>query len=311
MSAGQSHPMPLAPDFLILGAGALGRLWAGYLDAERVAFVPRKPGQSDSCRYQLQAADGRTTSIEVPWHWPHPDHPPGLILVTTKAPDTLPALGDLLAEVPTDVPVVLFQNGMGSQQLVARTYPTRPILAASTTEGANRPDPDTLIHAGRGETWVGPLTTAGGRCQTRVVESLSRSGLKVHEEADIQVRLLRKLAVNAGINPFTAVLDCRNGDILEQPFYLDHIDELCREIAGLMGQLGLNQNPGALRSQIEAVAMGTAENTSSMLSDVRAGRQTEIDFINGWIADQCQVRDLPARVNRLLTERVKAISTTQ
>lgn len=311
MSAGQSHQMPQAPDFLILGAGALGRLWAGYLASRRVAFVPRMPYPSGACRYRLETPDGSILNVETPWHWPHPDYPPGLILVTTKAHDTLPALSDLLAEVPPDVPLVLFQNGMGSQQLVSHTYPTRPILAASTTEGANRPDPDTVIHAGRGGTWIGPLTTAGGTCRTRVVENLASSGLKVHEEADIQVRLLRKLAINAGINPFTALLGCRNGEILDQPFYLDHIDELCREIAALMCQLGLNQAPEALRSQIEAVAIRTARNTSSMLSDIRAGRQTEIDFINGWIADQCQARDLPARVNRLLTERVKAISSTQ
>ena len=311
MSTGLSHNEPGAPEFLILGAGALGRLWGGYLAPERVGFVPRKPTLGGHCRYRLKTDDGQARSIEIPWHWPHPDHPPGLILVTTKAQDTLSALADILAEVPVVVPVVLFQNGMGSQQLVARTHPARPILAASTTESANRPDPGTVVHAGRGETWVGALTTAGQACQDQVAARLARSGLTVHQEADIQARLLRKVAINAGINPFTALLDCHNGEILKHRFYLDHIDELCDEIAALMVKLGLAQDPGALRRQIEAVALATAGNTSSMLGDIRAGRGTEIDFINGWIADQCQARDLPARVNRLLTERVKAISPTQ
>ncbi|MDX1635410.1 MAG: 2-dehydropantoate 2-reductase [Marinobacter sp.] len=311
MATGLSQDPPPAPALLILGAGALGRLWAGYLGSEGVGLVPRRPDRSGLCRYRLQTADGHVRPIEAPWHWPHPDHPPTLLLVTTKAQDTLPALADLLVEIPVSVPVVLFQNGMGSQQLVARTYPGRPILAASTTEGANCPDPDTVIHAGHGETWVGPLTAAGQACSSWVVERLKASGLELHEEADIQARLLRKVAVNAGINPFTALLDCRNGDILGRPFYRKHIDELCREIAKLMASLGLPQDPEALRNQIETVARRTADNTSSMLSDVRNRRPTEIDFINGWIADQCEARNLPAPVNRMLTERVKAISSTQ
>lgn len=310
MSGGRNPGATPAPDFLILGAGALGRLWGACLAQRPVAFVPRKAGQTGHCRYCLQDAGGRTLAVSIPWHWPHPERPPRLILVTTKAQDTLPALADLLAQVPVEVPVVLFQNGMGSQQLVARAHPERPILAASTTEGANRPDAHTLVHAGRGETWVGPMTAPARPVLEAVVAALAQSGLVLHRSSDIQLRLLRKVAVNAGINPFTALLDCRNGEILTKSLYRDHIDELCREIAGLMAALGLEQTPAALREEIEAVAMRTASNTSSMLADVRQGRATEIDFINGWLADQCQARDLPHRVNRMLTERVKALSST-
>ncbi len=311
MAAGLGKGTAAAPAYLILGAGALGRLWGACLPSGQVGFVPRTPGTHGACRYTLQTVEGGRVAVKAPWHWPRPEQPPELVLVTTKAQDTLPALADLLAQVPWQVPVVLFQNGMGSQQQVARTWPDRPILAASTTEGAHRPAANRVIHAGRGETWVGPLTTTAEACQRAVPEALARSGLKVHWETDIQLRLLRKVAVNAGINPFTALLDCRNGEILSQPFYRDHIDPLCREITALMGQLGLEQDAGQLREQIEAVAIRTANNTSSMRADVRAGRPTEIDFINGWIADQCLALDLPAPVNRMLAERVKAISSTQ
>ncbi|MGO1233450.1 MAG: 2-dehydropantoate 2-reductase N-terminal domain-containing protein, partial [Marinobacter sp.] len=144
----------------ILGAGSLGRLWAATLPAGQVAFVPRPEQTPPSLHYRFRPIDGPEQAIEVPWL--EPGQPINLLLVTTKAGDTLAALESTLPHlpVPTDTPIVLFQNGLGSQQQVAERWPDRPILAASTTEGANRPVPDVTIHAGSGETWIGALTTS-------------------------------------------------------------------------------------------------------------------------------------------------------
>ena len=57
---------------------------------------------------------------------------------------------------------------------------------------------------------------------------------------------------------------------------------------------------------VVAVARLTAGNVCSMLADRRAGRETEIDFINGAIADLAERYGLSAPVNRLLTRLVRA-----
>ncbi|MBS3802963.1 MAG: 2-dehydropantoate 2-reductase [Oleiphilaceae bacterium] len=299
---------PDPPVCLVLGAGALGRLWAAYLPDNSRGFIPRKRDQTGHCRYALVTPTGEIRPVNVPWRQPASPDIPDCLLVTTKAQDTLTALTDVLQHLLPQTPIVLFQNGMGSQQVVAAQWPDRPVLAAVTTEGANRPDADTLIHAGLGETWVGGLNPAGCKAQSRVVTALASSGLIVHSEPDIAQRLLRKLAVNAGINPFTAIIDCPNGDILKQPFYLEHIDELCREIAALMHHKGWQVAASELRQQIEQVARTTAKNTSSMRSDIINGRVTEIRFINGWIAQECQRHHLPSRVNHMLTTWVQDLS---
>lgn len=295
---------------VILGAGSLGRLWAAYLPAGSPAFIRRKPDQTGACRYALIKPDGEIRSIRVPWRQPLALAAGDCLLVTTKAQDTLAALTAVLPETSPQTPIVLFQNGMGSQQSVVARFPERPVLAAVTTEGANRPDPDTLVHAGVGETWVGGLNPAGGKVQNQVVTALALSGLVVHSETAIEQRLLRKLAVNAGINPFTAILNCANGAILEQAFYRQHIDDLCREIAALMQQKGWQVAARELRQHIEQVARATASNTSSMRADVINKRATEIDFINGWVARECERHHLPSKVNHMLTTRVQDLSAT-
>lgn len=296
----------------ILGAGSLGQLWAGHLPAGKVAFVPRRGSTAgpvaESLDYRLRQFNGPVLSVTVPWLTAATDKPT-LLLVTTKAGDTLDALESWLPDLPPDIPIVLFQNGMGSQQAVAEHWPHRPVLAASTTEGANRPEPGYTVHAGRGTTWVGALTDSAKPLLDPVVEALATSGLTVYPEANIHQRLWDKLVINAGINAFTAILNCHNGDILGNRFYLEHIDGLCTEIAAVLKAEGCQPLAAAdIRERIEAVARSTATNTSSMLGDRQRGRTTEIDSINGYVARRGRAHGIEVPVNQMLTERVQQLS---
>jgi 2-dehydropantoate 2-reductase len=248
------------------------------------------------------------TRVYISRSWLHSAEDVGLLLVTTKAGDTLSALESWLPHIAEDTPVVLFQNGLGSQQTVAERWPDRPILAASTTEGANRPELNVLVHAGTGDTWVGPLTGSASDYTESVVQRLAQSGLRVHAENNIVQRLWQKLVVNAGINGFTALLDCPNGDIMGEPLYQQSIDGLCAEIALLLqADTGQSIAPQTLRERIEAVAKSTASNTSSMRADVNAGRKTEIDFINGYLVQCGQRHGIATPVNQMLVQRVQAL----
>lgn len=298
----------------ILGAGSLGRLWAALLPTGTTAFIPRRlaPGKYEpDLTYRFQDGHGRQYPVTVPsLDWS--THYPNVLIVTTKAGDTLGALEATLPSLDPTVPVVLFQNGMGSQQAAAERWPDRPIMAASTTEGANRPDTNTTVHAGQGETWIGALTNSALSLVTNTVNQLGTSGLVIHEEPDILERLWGKLIINAGINPYTAILDCANGDILDAPLFRDTIRQLCLELASVMQHEGLPPpSPEDMLSQIEAIARKTARNTSSMCSDVRRGKPTEIDYINGYIVSRAGAHNLPAPVNQMLTERVKLRTPTQ
>lgn len=287
----------------------MGQLWAGYLATGTVTFVPRRGLTPETGKpaltYTFQPLEGPEAVVTVPYLLASPT----LLMVTTKAGDTFDAIESNLHDISPDTPIVLFQNGMGCQQAAAERWPQRPILAASTTEGANRPASGFTVHAGKGETWVGPLTASATTHLTQVVTALGTSGLTVHAEHDIQGRLWDKLIINAGINAFTAILDCPNGDILTDPFYLEHINELCDEISTVMKRdIGKDLPSVTIRERIETVASKTARNTSSMRDDRRRGRPTEIDFINGYIVRRGHALGIDVPTNQMLTNRIKQLS---
>jgi 2-dehydropantoate 2-reductase len=292
----------------ILGAGSLGRLWGAMLPAGGIAFIAR-PGEPTgaSVDYRFRPFKGPESQVRIPFLQPGDE--PELILVTTKAGDTLDAVAGVINQFAIDTPILLFQNGLGIQQAVAKRWPERPILAASTTEGANRPESGLLVHAGTGDTWVGPMTSPAKVTVRKAVTMLATSGMKIHPETDIVQRLWQKLIINAGINPYTAILDCPNGKILDAPLYQSTIDQLCLELSQLMdAAVRIRQTPDALRERIEQVARNTAGNTSSMRADVQRGRQTEIDFINGYVAKLGKELGIETPVNQMLTERVQQLS---
>lgn len=292
----------------ILGAGSLGRLWGAMLPAGGIAFIAR-PGEPTgaSVDYRFRPFKGPESQVRIPFLQPGDE--PELILVTTKAGDTLDAVAGVINQFAIDTPILLFQNGLGIQQAVAKRWPERPILAASTTEGANRPESGLLVHAGTGDTWVGPMTSPAKATVRKAVTMLATSGLNIHPETDIVQRLWQKLIINAGINPYTAILDCPNGKILDAPLYQSTIDQLCLELSQLMdAAVRIRQTPDALRERIEQVARNTAGNTSSMRADVQRGRQTEIDFINGYVAKLGKELGIETPVNQMLTERVQQLS---
>ncbi|WP_097460304.1 ketopantoate reductase family protein [Mangrovitalea sediminis] len=291
---------------LILGAGSLGRLFGGYL----ASFVPvtvlqRTPATVPTLTYDLIAFDGSRKTLTLPVSVAGSKHS-GIrwALVTTKANDVEAAVETLIPTLPMETAILLFQNGMGSQQAIASRHPERPILCASTTEGANRPDQSTLCHAGQGETWIGSLTPSGETACAPFARLLNRAGLKASVSNNIEERLWQKLAINAGINAFTAILGCTNGHILEQPFFAQNIAQLSAEIAAIATASGYPTDAGVLEARIRDVALATRDNVSSMLQDLRSGRPTEIDYINGYLVRQGQRLGLKTPMNQTLVDAV-------
>lgn len=303
---------------IILGAGAVGRLWAAYLTeaSHDIIFALRKttPPSTPAITYQFTRKD-EISSVCLPWVSGQNlrELLPGaqLMLVTTKAGDALNAIETCLLAADQMPPMLLFQNGMGSQQTIAQGWPEHAIFAASTTEGAKRPSENQLVHSGLGVTAFGPLTAHAKTFQPAVNTLLASSGLDVEscDEQEMETRLWQKLAINAGINPFTAELNCLNGELLGHPRFEKLLPSVCAEIACVMQALNLPGDARALETQVRAVARKTASNVSSMLQDIRQHRPTEIDYINGYIVREAERLGIPCPANRELWQNVTTLTT--
>lgn len=275
----------------ILGAGAIGSLWAALAQRANGAPVMLLRDEQRLADYQsreglivewaagaevLPVAAETATSSRAPIHQ---------LLICTKAQDTLGALSACAPRLTKDCTVVLLQNGMGVAEQIQQHYPQLRLLQATTTEGVFRPADFHIVHAGRGETRLGmiPGISTGDEDHAREIACrLSFPPIEVNYDADMQSVLWRKLAINCAINPLTVIYRCRNGELLDNPAALQQMHAIVDEVLAVARQVGVKMDD-ELHQQVMAVAKATALNRSSMLQDIEAGRCTEIEHISGYL----------------------------
>lgn len=283
----------------VLGAGSLGLLLAARLSAVADVRLLRRPGRWPE-RLRLTLHDGPARhELALAQLAPPLDQVLRRVIVATKAYDALPALRGLGEALAPDAALLLMQNGMGSQQECAQAFPRASVYAASTTEGAYRPGPDTVVHAGRGITRAGRIQGA----EHDWVGLLAQAGFEAEAAEPIDRYLADKLRINALINPLTVMFDCPNGELLERPAARELMRRLGEETDAILAAAG-HRFPDSAYEAAAEVARRTAPNRSSMLQDARAGRRLEIDYINGYLLTLAERHGVAAETQRVVCAQV-------
>jgi 2-dehydropantoate 2-reductase len=284
----------------ILGAGSIGLMLAAHLSRVSPVVLIRRPGYpATELRFRFRQAHTEM-AVSLPQRSPDAlDAPIKRMIVCTKAYDALSAVESVADRLASGSGLLLMQNGMGSQEAIVDRFPALSIYAASSTEGAYREPPDTVVHAGRGITRIGRMNG-----ESFDWTSLFKSaGLEAEAAEPIEWHLANKLRVNCLINPLTVLHDCRNGALLEMPEVLARMRRLGAETDAVLSAAGFNFAEAAFDAAVQ-VARVTANNRSSMLQDARAGRRLELDYITGYLLHLAERHDVPADENRAVYREI-------
>lgn len=256
---------------------------------------------------------------------------------------------------------------------VFRNVQRRPhFILASNTHGAYMKGESTTVHAGIGTIQFGIVPDPSGRdfeagfhdenvsklerhlrltdiespvddpagqryrsLRTTVSALLRMEQLNVSWKpiSEVQSVMRQKLVVNAVINPLTAIMNCRNGDIFASASTRRIMRWVCQEAAKVLaaqqlsetgnwlddlskqgvdpdtvdvGRMPPDLSAENLEDQVLQVAHDTKGNISSMLSDVRKGRFTEVHYITGYLLKLGRAYRINMPCTAMLHELVKA-----
>lgn len=308
-------PNTAAVHWYVLGAGAMGCLWATAIAkqaADSVSLLLKNraaltdyPGfirdhntASDISlpAYAVEDMSARGTTIKY-------------LLVATKAQHTLAALASVQPMLCAQTRIVLLQNGLRSQREATRLYGKDSVYCLTTSHGAWLRGPFDVVHAGVGEAWLGQLLARpeSGDDLHALLAALPDREMNIHADVDIESRLWQKLAVNCAVNALTVIYDCRNGELLTDPQRRQKLRALCAEISALMQTLVGAPAMPELESLVIKVLKVTAQNFSSTLQDVRQGRETEISELNGYLVELAERQQLDCPLNRALLQQVAMV----
>ena len=281
-----------------MGAGALGCFYGYMLQKEfDVIFVARGK-QLKALRRGLKVTGivedfVRVNAVEKPMN-------ADLTFVTVKSYDTENVAKEL-SKVDCGT-VVSLQNGIGNEEILMK-YLDR-VLGGVATYASNLVDYGWIEFAGVGETFIGELNGVMSRDVIRVVDLLRSVGIKAYAVEDIVRRKWIKTVINSVINPITAILKIRNGEILKYKELWELALRVLNEGERVLRGMGFYED---LEGILKNVIYKTERNKSSMLQDVERGKRTEIDFINGAIVRKAEELGLDAPYNRALMLLIKSL----
>lgn len=214
------------------------------------------------------------------------------------------------------------------EEVTAQLFPqssSRPsYLTGIFNHGVYAKSQFSSVHIGLASAFLGPARSSAsqdGQSPTSVLAEkiiccpeLNASYMSSQEILHVQ---LQKLAVNAVINPLTAIFNCFNGEIFQSAAKRLLIDRVIAEISAVILSILASDrtpldpevqrrfSPEQLTNVVYGIGEQTSKNISSMRQDVLAGRRTEIDYINGYIVGRGNAFGIPCPINAKIVAFVK------
>lgn len=290
----------------IVGAGAIGHLWASFLQKNTVDVNLYARHHRPPCQFHVQSPLAKFDSL-IQYHeidqWREPD----LIFICVKAHHLEALCQSLQRKVTNSCPIVLMMNGMGLVEICGHYLPENPTIHASLVHGAYL-DNDRLVHTGNGKTILGNLDTQlKPEDFAQLIVFLDTLLPKIEWSDEHETNMKLKVIINAIINPITALLDIDNGELLYQGQLIPPAEVLLKELTPFLKHFLPDLSPEEIRQQIITVALNTAHNRSSMRQDVLKGQATEIDFINGYLIQQAEKQSIVLNEHHKIVNQIKAL----
>jgi 2-dehydropantoate 2-reductase len=228
-------------------------------------------------------------------------------IVATKAMHTEAAIR-ATAHAFADGAVCSVQNGLGNEEALARHVPR--VIRGTTFPAGRLVEPGHVQWDVKGDTTIGPFepSPAAQAEIERLAETCTRAGLPTTAVADARGPQWRKVIFNAATNPVGALTGLTHGRVCEDPGLRRLVSVLVDEGKAVAASqhIELDADPEELIDHAARPEVAY-DHKASMLQDVEARRQTEIDYLNGGIVRFGHENSVPTPLNEAVLALVKGL----
>lgn len=296
----------------VLGAGAMGSLYGGYLSMAgcEVYLVDIWKEHIDKINNEGLKITRDSSQLFA--------HPRGtinsnevgivdLVIVFVKSTMTRKAMDENKSLLGANTFVLSLQNGYGNIEEIEKYVDKKKIIAGTTAHGATMLSPGSIKHAGTGETHIGPVSGDFNDNLIKIAELLKLAGFETTVSKNVMELIWSKLIVNVGINALTGILGVKNGDLLKANEIKTIMNMAIKEAVKVADKSGIKFDEDEMIKKVYSIAEKTGENKSSLLQDILNKRKTEIDMINGAIVREGLKNSIETPVNLTLLNLISVI----
>jgi len=303
------------PGVAIIGAGAMGCLFAGRLaaqgarvtvvdvDRERLSAIGRDGITLIDDEGSRTVAVGAALAADV-------RGPVDLVLLFTKGMHSAAAIRSV-AHLAEGKPIALtLQNGIGNADLLADGFGAERVLMGTAHVPADLAGATSVVTHGFGTLDIGGFSEAANDLAPAVAALLDKAGFNTRVAADINAAVWEKVAFNAALNAVGMICQVPNAGVDNEPGRRI-ATRVVDETASVAAARDIHIDRAQIVATIDAALREHAHHKASMLQDREHGRPTEIETINGAIAREGARLGVPTPVCDTLSDLVRIIERSR
>jgi len=294
----------------VIGAGSIGSLFAGHLaEVADVSVLTRRQEHADALNRDGLRITGRSDLHARVAAAADPDElePFDLGIIATKANGLEEAAASLEGRFP-DATLMTTLNGLGAEEIVRARGDWELVSAVTFMSGTRHSDTE-VEYVLDTETWLGPYEETPFERVQEIADLIVASGLKAEPLPDLRPAQWSKLIFNATVNSVAALTGLRHDvhfaaeDEETDLGFLVH--DLVDEGKAVAAAAGIELHDDPWEMNVLATQRGSAH-YPSMLEDVEAHRETEIDLITGSLVREAGRHGVSVPLHTALYRLVKA-----
>src|SRR5581483_11272991 len=231
-------------------------------------------------------------------------------IVATKAMHTAPAIA-ATAHAFADGCVATVQNGIGNEEVLAEHV--ERVIRGTTFPAGKLTAPGVVQWDVKGDTTFGlfdPKPSSFAAVE-QLSDACTRGGMPSKAVEDARGPQWRKVIFNAATNPLGALTGLTHGRVCEREGLRRLASTLVDEgkaVAAAQG-IELDSDPEELIDYAARPEVAY-DHKASMLQDVEARRQTEIDYLNGGVAEFGRRHGVPTPAHDAIWALVKGVEAS-
>ncbi|OBQ84502.1 2-dehydropantoate 2-reductase [Mesorhizobium sp. WSM3873] len=294
------------------GGGAMGGIFGGYLaragnDVTLIdVSTPAVQAINDN-GLTIEEKDGSQPVIRVPATTePSKVGPVDLIINFVKCYHTDAAVRAAAPMISGDTAVLSLQNGWGNAPCIAGIVGEDKVLVGLTYHGGTLLGPGRVKHPGVGMTYIGELSGKATPRLDKVIETFRAAEIETTRSERILDEVWKKLALNACTLPVAGLLHLMSHELVAFDGTKSLMAAILKEVVAVAKAQGISLDYDERWAAITGLLEKAVGGKASMLQDVEARRQTEIEVINGAIVDAGKRTGVATPVNETMVWMIQA-----
>jgi len=291
----------------VLGAGALGAAYAAKFSHTSPTVLIARGERYRRLKAHGLVVNGQQYQLPVK----HPDEAPSpvdFILVALKHHHLEAALPDLGPFIGQGTTILSVMNGLDSESIIGERYGMDKLVYAISVGIDALRDGNAVTYTTMGRIIFGEAenTTISSRVE-RVQRLFERAGMAYETPPDMMRMLWWKFMVNVGVNQASAVTRAPYGVFLTDPEAQALMESLMREAIALAQAGGVDLREADIAEWYRTMGSLSPQGKTSMLQDIEAGRQTEVEIFAGKVVALGKEHNIPTPVNQTLLRIIRVL----